>query len=314
MHRFIAVSALAVLMLINPRPAGAQDMTHIRAHALELVNQSRKEANLPPLVAEDKLTRMAQAYAEEMLKRKFFDHVSPDGKTVADRFKKVNGGKWVMVSENIFMISQTRPPITDTILKHLQEGWMNSPGHRENILHPGLTHFGYGIVTDDKGDLYAVQNFSGPGPADAKAHGAKPIGPAEQMAMMLDAVNAERKKAGRPPLQASDALAQGASGMMPPSGSDQIAFPKRNLLDAVPAVDRQSWSRIGVGGLFCGGCGAKAVETDIASFAAQWMRAKDKKKRPAFLDAKMTHLGFAIGADGAGQKTAIFLVGERETR
>jgi uncharacterized protein YkwD len=311
MFRFLSAAALAVALCL-PCVARAEDMGHIRAYALELVNQSRKEANLPPLVPDEKLNRMAQAYAQDMLKRNFFAHVSPDGGTPGDRFKKVGGSRWVLVTENIFMVTETRPPITDAILKHVQEGWMNSPGHRANILHPGLTHFGYGIVTDDKGELYAVQNFSGPGPADAGAGEAKIISPAEQVALMLDAVNTERKNAGRRPLAANDSLTQGASGMMPAPESHAIAFPKRNLLDAVPAVDRQSWSRIAVTGWMCGGCGAKAVQTDIASFLAPWM--KDKQSRAHLLSTKMTHMGFVIGADGSGKKVAIGLIGERKTR
>ena len=52
------------------------------------------------------------------------------------------------------------PPATLAKIEELQKGWMNSPGHRKNILTPELNSFGYGIVIGKDGRLYAVQNFA----------------------------------------------------------------------------------------------------------------------------------------------------------
>ena len=75
---------------------------------------------------------------------------------------------------------------------------MNSPGHRKNILLRGITEFGFGIAVDARGNLYAVQNFAGPG-ADTDAAGdeIKPIGPEEQITLVLgSSTRNARKQAG----------------------------------------------------------------------------------------------------------------------
>ena len=304
---------LAVALLFHPHAARADDLDPIREQALALLNQSRKAHDLPPLILEAKLNKAAQGHANDMLKRKYFAHASPEGKTVGDRYRQAGGGKWLVTAENIANFTNTLPPITGNVLKHLQESWMNSPGHRKNILLRGVTELGFGIAVDASGNLYAVQNFAGPGAdTDAAGKAVKPIGPEEQVALVLAVVNAERKKAGRPPLGANDALTKGAMALLPGKGENSLGFAKKNILDLVPAVDGQSWSTLGVVGAMCGGCGTQPVGTDIGNFTGQWLN--DEKYRAMLLNAETTHLGFAIGADGAGKKVAIGVFGEREGR
>jgi uncharacterized protein YkwD len=312
-RRILPGVMLAAAMLFQPDAARADDLDHIREQALVLLNQSRSEHKLPPLVLEAKLNKAAQAHANDMLKRKYFAHASPEGKTVGDRYRQAGGSKWLVTAENIFQADHTPPPITNNILKHLQEGWMNSPGHRKNILLRGITEFGFGIAVDARGNLYAVQNFAGPGAdTDTAGEEVKPIGPEEQVKLVLEAVNAERKKAGRLPLGANDALTKGAVAMLPGKNENSISFAKKNILDLIPAVDGQSWSTVSVVGAMCGGCGTQPVTADIGRFTGQWIN--DKKYRAMILDAKATHLGFAVGADGAGKKVAIGVFGKREDR
>lgn len=312
-RRVLSSIMLAAALLFHPHLALADDLAPIREQALALLNQSRKENNLPPLALEAKLNKAAQGHAEDMLKRKYFAHSSPEGKTVGDRYRRAGGSKWLVTAENLATFTQTFPPITDNVLKHLQESWMNSPGHRKNILLRGLTEFGFGIAVDASGNLYAVQNFAGPGSdTDAAGGEVKPIGPEEQIALMLAGVNAERKKAGRSPLGANDALNKGAIAMLPGKSENTLNLAKKNIIDLIPAVEGQSWSSVGVVGAMCGGCGIKPVSADISNFTGQWM--KDKKNRAVLLNAEATHLGFAIGADGTGKKVAIGVFGQREGR
>lgn len=310
-RRVLSGIVLVTALIFQISGAQADDLERIREQALVLLNQSRKEHKLPPLVLEAKLNNAAQGHASDMLKRKYFAHSSPEGKTTADRYKQAGGSKWLMTAENIYKADHTPPPITDGILKRLQEGWMNSPGHRKNILLRGITEFGFGIAVDAIGNLYAVQNFAGPGADTAAAGGkAKPIGPVEQMKLVLAAVNAERKKAGRAPLGADAALTKAAIALLPGKGEDSLSFGKKNILDLIPAVEGQSWSTVDVVGAICGGCGTQPVRTDIGMFTSQWI--KDEKYRALLLRAEVTHLGFTIGVDGAGKKIAIGIFGEKE--
>ena len=130
------------------------------------------------------------------------------------------------------------------------------------------------------------------------------------MKLVLAAVNAERKKAGRAPLGADAALTKAAIALLPGKGEDSLSFGKKNILDLIPAVEGQSWSTVDVVGAICGGCGTQPVRTDIGMFTSQWI--KDEKYRALLLSAQVTHLGFTIGVDGAGKKIAIGVFGEKE--
>ena len=101
-RRFLPGMMLAATLLFQPHAARADDLDHIREQALVLLNQSRNEHKLPPLVLEAKLNKAAQAHANDMLKRKYFAHASPEGKTVGDRYRQAGGSKWLVTAENIF--------------------------------------------------------------------------------------------------------------------------------------------------------------------------------------------------------------------
>ena len=62
------------------------DLPELRSKALEVVNEAREQHGLPPLQSRPELDRAAQAHAEDMLNRNYFDHVSPEEKTVFDRY------------------------------------------------------------------------------------------------------------------------------------------------------------------------------------------------------------------------------------
>jgi uncharacterized protein YkwD len=314
MLRSLSAAIFAIALLVHPDGAQADDLDHIRAQALALVNQSRQQHKLPPLSQEAKLTKAAQGHASDMLKRKYYAHSSPEGKTVSDRYKRVGGRNWLLTAENIAKFSNSPPPVSYNLLKHIQESWMNSPGHRKNILHPGLTEFGFGIAVDARGELYAVQNFAGPGLpiATGAVADAKPVGPHEQTTLALAAINAERKKAGRAALQSSDALAKAAQALLPAKGDKSFSIGKKNIWDIIPAQDGESWKSVSILNVACGGCGVQPVVDDVGYFTGQM--AGEKKSRALLVNADFTHLGFAIGADGAGKKVAIGVVGQREGR
>lgn len=309
MRRAVSAMMLAAALVLQSGGARADELDRIRAQALSLLNQSRKEHNLPPLTLEAKLTQAAQGHAGDMLQRNYFAHASPEGKTAGDRYRQVGGSRWRVTAENIAKFTHKPAPVTDVFLKLLQDSWMNSPGHRKNILLQGITEFGFGLAVDAGGNLYAVQNFAGPGADPVASGGGKPIGQREQAALALAAVNAERKKAGRAALKADDSLNKGAAAMLPAKGSEPLDIVRQDILDRIPAAKGQSWTTLSVLSAMCGGCGTKPVRGDIGSFIGQW--AGDAKYRALLLGTDATHLGFAISADGSGRKVAIGVLGNR---
>jgi uncharacterized protein YkwD len=327
MIRAVAAILLGAALMVHPGKARADELDHIRAEALALVNASRKAQSLPPLTLALKLTMAAQFHASDMLKRSYFAHASPEGKTLADRYRAAGGSRWLLTAENIAYFSNKPAPVTDAFLKMLQESWMNSPGHRKNILLKGITEFGFGLAVDATGHLYAVQTFAGPGsnrddhvaakaggPAEAKSSSpaeAKRVSLADQATLALAAINAERKKAGRAALSWNEALRKCALAMMPAKGEENFGLQQKDLLDFIPASDGQSWAHVSAVSAACGGCGIEPVRGDIGKFVDQWIAEEDY--RAMLINADATHLGFAIGADGAGKKVAIGVLGKRDT-
>ncbi len=309
-----ALSCILCVAIILAGPAAAQTLAPetARQRALDLVNQSRRAHQLPPLTLETKLNEAAQGHAADMAKRNYYAHNSPEGKSVGDRFQKVGGSRWLLTAENIAKCADCRPPLSDDVLLRLQEGWMNSPGHRANILHKGLATFGFGIVLDARGGLYAVQNFAGPGGSDESgaADAGKPLSPEEQGRLALEAVNRERKKLGRAALKLSGALNTAARTLVPVKSVDAFGLEKGlDVFALLPDAEQKSWAEITVLAGICGGCGVQPAAPDVARFTAQWLG--DAGSKTKLLDPALTHIGFTVAASGGGKKVGVGLLGKR---
>jgi len=116
---------------------------------LDLVNVSRYRAKLPPLQWSEKAAQVARKHSLDMETNDFFDHISATtGSTPFDRLKQASIS-YRMAGENI------AAGYPDAIEAH--ESWMNSPGHRKNVLEKGFTQLGAGVVSD-----YYTQTFLTP--------------------------------------------------------------------------------------------------------------------------------------------------------
>ncbi|WP_460195084.1 CAP domain-containing protein [Thermosynechococcus sp. FA-CM-4201] len=139
-----------------------RSLAEIQAFALQLVNRDRQLNGLPPLVADELLTEAAQRHAEDMLKRQYFSHTNPEGQSPMDRFIALGGRGGV--GENIMEQKGTPGLVLNyKLIERFQKGWMYSEGHRQNILRPEFTRFGFGIALNAaRGEVYAVQMFALP--------------------------------------------------------------------------------------------------------------------------------------------------------
>jgi len=306
----ILVPLLVVLPVLPAAYAQDADMAALRTLALELVNQERAQEKLPPLELEKKLNEAAQAHAADMLARDYYAHESPEGKTVSDRFQAVGGSKWLLTAENIAKCDGCDPPLTRAYVRQMQEGWMNSPGHRANILRKGLDTFGFGMTVDSNGTLYAVQNFAGAGTPQGAGKGADttPVSPEQQAELALATVNERRKAAGVKPLKASEALTKAARKLAPePDDADLKVEGGDNIYDALPKAEQNNWSSLTILTASCGGCGVKPVAADVQYFAGQWLAHPDYGA--ALTSSDVTHMGFTMVADGKGRKLGLGLIG-----
>jgi uncharacterized protein YkwD len=132
----------------------------LRQTALDLANRDRSRYGSSTLRPDALLTKAAQRHAEDMLRRNYFSHYSPEGKTPSDRFLAVGGR--IGAAENIFMMrdsSLVNAPIGVNRLKFFERGWMQSPGHRRNLLDRRYGRFGFGLAVSGA-RIYAVQLFT----------------------------------------------------------------------------------------------------------------------------------------------------------
>lgn len=114
-----------------------------------LVNKERAAAGCGPLAEDSLLDKSAQAHSADMAVRDFFDHTNPDGADPGQRITAA-GYRWSTYGENIAMGQQTPEAV--------MESWMNSPGHRANILNCSFKDIGVG-VHEGPGGPWWTQNF-----------------------------------------------------------------------------------------------------------------------------------------------------------
>jgi uncharacterized protein YkwD len=173
-----------------PRSTGHPDrqLVHrtkpvLRANDLErkihaLINRGRGKQGLSPLAWDESLSRIARGHSKDMASRSYFSHDSPEGHDFSFRYRQ-NGytcslrvGNTVhMGAENIFLNFRFNSVTTvngeayydwnseEQIAETTVRGWMDSPGHRKNILTPHWRSEGIGVFLSPDDKIYITQNF-----------------------------------------------------------------------------------------------------------------------------------------------------------
>lgn len=292
----IAIAGLVGSVHAQPVPS---DLESLRERSLELVNQARTERGLPPLDYTETLNEAADAHARDMLARDYYSHRSPEGENVRDRYLAAGGQQWRVIRENIARCAGCPAPGLEAV-KELHEGWMNSPGHRKNILAEGLDGYGFGIAHDD-GRRLAVQTFAGQGtePAELVEGEPEPLDPEAQTELAADLINEAR---GSSSVSPAPALVEHVASILPDGSHDQVELGELDVLSGLPAGLRYRQYRA----LFarCGGCGATPTDADVHSFIDQWREGS----RSTLLQKSLSAIGMAIAADGRGSKIAVAIL------
>ncbi|MFD8543796.1 CAP domain-containing protein [Streptomyces sp. NPDC059649] len=116
-------------------PRTSKRTTYVR-QVIALVNSERAKAGCSPLKNNARLQKAAQRHSDDMANRGFFDHTNPDGLGPGERITAA-GYQWSSYGENIAAGQRTPTQVMRT--------WMNSTGHRENILACDSQEIGVGI-------------------------------------------------------------------------------------------------------------------------------------------------------------------------
>ncbi|WP_181775328.1 CAP domain-containing protein [Amycolatopsis pittospori] len=129
----------------NPEPPRSTDNS-VAGQVIALVNSERADAGCSPVSNESRLAAAAQGHSDDMSARNYFSHTTPEGVTFDQRIRAAGYSK--PGAENIAKGQSSAAKVMDA--------WMNSEGHRANILNCKLTKIGVGLNT--KG-MYWTQNF-----------------------------------------------------------------------------------------------------------------------------------------------------------
>ncbi|MFC6836786.1 CAP domain-containing protein [Halomarina ordinaria] len=140
-----------------------------RVHAE--TNAARTGRDLDALDFDTDLRAVARYHSADMARREYFAHESPDGETVGDRYDRFGYDcraptglfRYATAGENLFMLRfAAASEDVESIAERAVEGWLESPGHRENLLSDHWRREGIGVAFDREGPVtavYVTQNF-----------------------------------------------------------------------------------------------------------------------------------------------------------
>jgi uncharacterized protein YkwD len=164
----LLLAATAGLALVAPTGAMADEtacggrdilpstsnVAAVQHATLCLLNEERKARGLRRLRANETLERVATAYTRRMVSDRFFDHVAPGGSTMLGRVRATaylrSTGSWAL-GENLAWGTGSLSTPANTM-----RGWMNSAGHRRNILDASFKEIGIGVTLGAPVDVSAA--------------------------------------------------------------------------------------------------------------------------------------------------------------
>ncbi len=136
----------------TPEQKPSTDFSSYQQQVLDLVNAERTKRGISALTLDSNLSNVATKKSQDMVNKNYFDHTSPTYGSPFDMMKQF-GISYRTAGENIAKGQKTPQEVVTA--------WMNSEGHRKNILNPNFTNLGVGIAKDSKGTTYWTQMFIG---------------------------------------------------------------------------------------------------------------------------------------------------------
>ncbi len=149
-----------------PRQSTTTNLRELESQMFDLVNNARRE-HLPRWLGtshlkwHEPLAALSRGHSDDMLRRQYIAHDSPEGITTAQRINR-QGVRFVACGENIGVVYGNAAGTPLSVLD-IHNAFMNQPrsltNHRGNLLNPIWTHIGIGIAHNPDGSLVATQTF-----------------------------------------------------------------------------------------------------------------------------------------------------------
>lgn len=137
-------------------PPTSSELRQLERETIEAVNRVRAQHDAAALDERAVLTDVARAHSQDMARRGYFSHRSPEGDDVVDRVR-ARGISYRKLGENIQQNRGYEDPVRTAI-----DSWLHSSGHRQILLDPAFTETGVGAALDEQGHYIFTQIFLKP--------------------------------------------------------------------------------------------------------------------------------------------------------
>ena len=169
----VAIVGLSIGALDEPE---TPKVSEIEGEIHDLVNLQREANGLHPLESHDGIRNVALSHSQDMSERDFYSHISPDGVGPDERLRESGiycGPTGEFVGENIHIVPLNERiegyhgdtivlETSSDIAQYVVGSWMDSEGHRDNILHPDFRLQGVGVYIDKSSEeVYITQKMCG---------------------------------------------------------------------------------------------------------------------------------------------------------
>ena len=144
----------------RPGADASPDLEAVERQIIEQTNRFREQEGRAPVKREAKLQAAAEQFAAYMARTNRYGHTA-DGRQPAERARAA-GYDYCLVSENIAYQFSSAGFKAAELSRSFTQGWIDSPGHRENMLEPHVVETGVAVSRSAEGTYYAVQLFGRP--------------------------------------------------------------------------------------------------------------------------------------------------------
>jgi hypothetical protein len=150
----IVLGNIKVFSLFRTEPVEKRPISSLERLIYEKVNEERFKHNLPGLEWSSDIAEVARSHSEDMAVKEYFAHENKEGEMVSERLEKA-GIVFTVSAENLFKCTNYPDVVEESV-----RGWMQSPGHRKNILNDKVEETGVGVhKVSGENEYYITQNF-----------------------------------------------------------------------------------------------------------------------------------------------------------
>jgi uncharacterized protein YkwD len=146
----------------DPAPPRSTSWDALRSALLDEVNATRRAHGVRPLADDPRLAAAAIEYAAELARTRRLTHESdtPDRRNLAERLAAAGMTEWQLIGENLAMTAGGAAAMPAQVVRL----WLDSPGHRRNLLQAEFTLSGIGVARTGDGYWYVTQVYARPLP------------------------------------------------------------------------------------------------------------------------------------------------------